>query len=80
MEELFKIVEAQRPENIILDKVVWRENRVLLSGRSKEVSIIKVYLKNLSENEIEAQLKFMGNSVDHEFPVEFEIEALDKKK
>ncbi|MES2203735.1 MAG: hypothetical protein V4496_00790 [Pseudomonadota bacterium] len=80
LEAALKTVEFQRPENLMLDKITWKENKLLIKGRSKTSSAIKIYLKNLSENAMNAQLKFIGNAINQEFSIQFEIEIRDKEK
>lgn len=80
LENILKMVEIQRPENIVLNKISWKANRVLLQGEAKEISAVKAYLKHLTKNKINAQLKFMGNSTQKTFSVQFEIEVIGKEK
>lgn len=80
LEETLKMIEINRPEDILLDKISWREGRLILKGQSKEVSMIKTYIHYLAENKMDAQLKFMGASVDQAFPMQFEIEIIGPSK
>lgn len=74
VEKLLLIAEAQRPTNLVLEKMQWKEGVLLINGKSKEVEAIKVYINHLALNAVKAQLKFMGNSSDLEFPVQFQVE------
>lgn len=80
VQKMLKMIEGQRPEDIVLDKIVWKEDRWLIKGRSRGVSIVNRYLNNLSENKMKVQLNFIGNLVDSKFSVQFEIETRDEEK
>lgn len=75
LEKVLVMVESQRPGNMVLEKILWKKEGLLIKGKSERASTIKQYIANLMHNKMDAQLKFMGNSIDKTFPVQFEIEA-----
>lgn len=75
IEKLLITIEVQRPENLVLAKIVYRKKKLLIKGKSKETSAIRGYVNNLRFHAISAKLTFMGSSADTVFPVQFEIEA-----
>lgn len=72
-------IETQRPENLIVDNIKWRENILLMQGRARENGAIKKYLENLRKNNINGKLNLMSNLMDKTLPLQFEIEAVIKK-
>ena len=75
LEEILITAEVQRPQDLVLEKILWQNNRLIIKGKTKEAAAIKAYISHLAQNKIDAQLKFMGLSSDLSFPVKFEVEA-----
>ena len=77
LEEKLKTAEVQRPQDLVLEKILWQNNILIIKGKTKEAAAVKAYISHLAQNKIDAQLKFMGVSLELSFPVKFEIEAKD---
>ncbi|MBP9726668.1 MAG: hypothetical protein KBD83_04310 [Gammaproteobacteria bacterium] len=75
---LLMMVESQRPDNLVLDAITWSKNGLLLKGRVKKAMMIKVYLDNLHQHAVEGEIKFIGNSADKKFPIQFEIKTVSE--
>ena len=75
---LLMMIESQRPENLILDTITWNKNGLHLKGRAKKTIMIQVYLDHLHQHAVEGEIKFIGNSADKKFPIQFEIKAVSE--
>lgn len=77
LERMLVMIESQRSANMVLEEIVWKSNKLLIKGVSKDASVVKEYMNQLQENKIAAHLKFMGHAVDQIFSVQFHLEAED---
>jgi len=74
--KILRMVEEQRPENLLLDKIIWNKNNLLLKGRAKDSVMIKSYFSHLKKNAFDGGVKFLGQTSDKKFPFQFEIEGI----
>ncbi len=75
---LLMMIESQRPESLVLDTITWNKNGLNLKGRAKKTILIQVYLDHLHEHAVEGEIKFIGNSSDKKFPIQFEIKTVSE--
>ncbi len=73
--KLLMIIESQRPENLVIDSILWNKNELSLKGRAAKSILIKSYFERLQQHAVEGRIKYIGRSSDQKMTVQFEIEA-----
>lgn len=74
LENSLRNIEMQRPENLVLDKIEWKESRLFVKGQAKNRRLIQSYFVRLERVGIKPKLNFIGNATNQRFLVQFELE------